>query len=187
MMSKIKEFLKRDDIQKYLQMEDLDKVYRTYLEENNNLAGCAEITKVFLKSGIDPLEYVREIYPYMYSGLPIENITIPQHITSIDDYAFYCCDDLDNIIMSNNIDYIGEGAFRYCRNLTRITIPELVDEVLPNTFEGCSGMKVVNVIGQFTELPEDDFFCSGNFKIRCYEDSVAHQMVLDDYLPYELI
>ena len=186
-MRKIKEFLKRDDIQEYIRMEDLDKVYLTYIDENNNLAGCAEITNIFIEAGVDPLEYVREIYPYMYAGLRIENITIPQHITVVGYYAFYCCADLNNIIMSDDIDYIGEGAFKYCKNLTRITIPELVEKVYPDTFEGCDSMKVVNVIGHHTRLPEDDFFCSGNFKIRCYEGSATHQMMLDDDLPHELI
>lgn len=46
----------------------------------------------------------------MYSGYNLQEITFPDSLKSIGDYAFYCCDVLSKIENLDNIEYIGEDA-----------------------------------------------------------------------------
>ena len=41
----------------------------------------------------------------------IKRIIIPDGVTRIGDYAFYCCTGLSNIDIPNGVTYIGEFAF----------------------------------------------------------------------------
>lgn len=183
----IKEFLSRPDIQEYLANEDLVNVYFTYCKERNSTNCAFELTEFFIASGIDPLPYLPQIYPYMYATTDVQSIDIPNNIEEISDNAFYFCDNLKNIYIPDSVKYIGKKAFAHCIDLVRVTIPEDVKEIKPNTFDCCTSMKEITVKGQYTKLPEDTFFTSGNVKIRCYEDSAAHTFVTDLDLYHELI
>ena len=46
--------------------------------------------------------------------------TIPDSVTSIGSYAFYCCDGLTSITISNSVTSIGSYAFAWCENLTSV-------------------------------------------------------------------
>ena len=50
-----------------------------------------------------------------------KNTLIPSGITTIEDNAFYLCEDLTSITLPNSVTTIGERAFWWCRGLTSIT------------------------------------------------------------------
>lgn len=51
----------------------------------------------------------------------IQEITLPQHLTDLVNYAFYNTQ-LKSIILHANISSIGNNTFQLCRSLTDITI-----------------------------------------------------------------
>lgn len=51
------------------------------------------------------------------------NITIPNGVTSIGNYAFDGCSSLRSVKLQNSIKSISDGAFYNCANLTTLTIP----------------------------------------------------------------
>ena len=61
-------------------------------------------------------------------GKSASTYTIPDSVTSFDDYAFAYCTALTHITIPDNVIYIGERVFYGCSNLTSIT----VDESNPN-------------------------------------------------------
>lgn len=70
-------------------------------------------------------------------------ISTPNSVTTIGNYAFYQCDKLTNIILPNNLKKIGEFAFRWCEVLTSISIPSNVETIGDYAFKGCNNLESV--------------------------------------------
>ena len=75
-------------------------------------------------------------------GKDIIEITIPNGVTSIGDYAFYGCSSLTSITIPNSVTSIGNGAFLAC-SLTSVTIPNSVTSIGKLAFYGCSALDSV--------------------------------------------
>ena len=63
---------------------------------------------------------IKENAFYKCTGL--ENVIIPDSITSIGSYAFFGCSSLISITIPEGVTSIGDGAFKYCSGLTSITV-----------------------------------------------------------------
>ena len=105
----------------------------------------------FLVCGINVFCFQLIICSVFFDCFDLENITIPQSVTSIGDVAFGCCK-FTTLSLGENIETIGGGAFWHCSNLSEITIPENVKEIkngyseniyYRKTFEGCSHLKCI--------------------------------------------
>ena len=68
---------------------------------------------------IHPNTKVISMKAFEYSDL--NNIIIPDGVTTIDNYAFYACEKLTSITIPHSVTIIGFGAFRWCKHLTQIT------------------------------------------------------------------
>ena len=66
-------------------------------------------------------------------------VTIPDSVTSIGDYAFKDCYGLTSVTIPNSVTNIGELAFYGC-GLTSITIPDSVTSIGEAAFAGCHSM-----------------------------------------------
>ena len=66
-----------------------------------------------------------------------KNTTIPNSVTTIDDYAFSGCDGLTSIVIPNSVTSIGYEAFANCTGLTSIVIPNSVTSIGDSAFYDC--------------------------------------------------
>lgn len=66
-----------------------------------------------------------------------ENITIPEGITSIGDYAFDSRYSLKSITIPNSLTSIGDSAFFNCTSLRSIVIPSNITNIGVCAFENC--------------------------------------------------
>lgn len=71
------------------------------------------------------------------------DITIPDDVTKIGEYAFCCCTSLKNISIPNSVKEIGRSAFWGCESMNNISIPNSVEVIGNNAFEGCKNLKSV--------------------------------------------
>lgn len=89
------------DTYKQLKFKDIieffnDPITRSFVEEENldavygrNTVNRTPLLTEYLESiGVDPLEYVTRIIPYMYEGCPHTQLIIPNNVTKISHYAF---------------------------------------------------------------------------------------------------
>ena len=72
-------------------------------------------------------------------------ITIPNSVTSIGDWAFRGCYSLTSITIPNSVTSIGDGAFNSCSSITSITIPNSVTSIGRYAFAGCSALTAMVV------------------------------------------
>ncbi len=61
-------------------------------------------------------------------------ITIPNSVTSIGEYAFDGCSGLTSVTIPNSVTSIGSGAFYGCSGLTSVTIPNSVTSIGSGAF-----------------------------------------------------
>lgn len=71
------------------------------------------------------------------------DITIPDDVTKIGEYAFCCCTGLKNISIPDSVKEIGRSAFWGCESMNNISIPNSVEVIGNNAFEGCKNLKSV--------------------------------------------
>lgn len=88
-----------------------------------------------------------------YGCSKLTSITIPESVTSIDDYAFFLCD-LTSIAIPPRVTSIGNYAFYNCRSLTSVTIGNSVTSIGNYTFYLCTSLKSINIPDSVTSIGE---------------------------------
>ena len=74
-------------------------------------------------------------------GTKLADVTVPEGVLSIEDYAFYKCESLVTVNLPKTIEKIGSGAFSLCENLKNISIPESVRYMDQSSFYGCEALQ----------------------------------------------
>lgn len=82
----------------------------------------------------------------------LTNITIPQNVVWVEEYAFSGCSSLTDIIIPERVTWIGNSAFSQCNNLTDIIIPVNVATIGNNAFLNCSNLESITIPDNVTML-----------------------------------
>ena len=86
------------------------------------------------------------------AGKTVSHYTIPNSVTSIDDYAFYYCSSLTSVTIPDSVKSIGERAFCYCDSLTSVTIPDGVTSIGDFEFGWCRSLTSVKIPNSVTSI-----------------------------------
>lgn len=85
-----------------------------------------------------------------------KNTSIPMGITSIGDYSFESCRELEKISIPTSVTDIGKYAFGYCDSLKSIIIPVQIVSVAWDAFEHCDNLNNItwngNTYNSFEEF-----------------------------------
>ena len=98
-------------------------------------------------------------------------VVIPEEVTEIGDYAFYCHFNLVSVTIPKGVKKIGKKAFFGC-GLTRIIIPNGVTEIGAYAFEACTSLKSVVIPDSVTRIG-NYAFCTCSLKSVIIPDSVT--------------
>lgn len=99
---------------------------------------------------------VVSIAGYTFKSLSkLKEVTLPNTIKSIGDYAF-SNSGLKSINIPSSVEVIGTGAFNNC-NISAIKIPSDVKIIHPSTFYGCSNLRTVTISGYKMEIRTSAF------------------------------
>lgn len=64
-------------------------------------------------------------------------------LTTIGNYAFYQCTNLDTLSIGDNVTLIGQNAFRQCTSLTYVELPPKIYSIYSYAFNQCSSLRGV--------------------------------------------
>ena len=78
-----------------------------------------------------------------YNCKLLKNISLPESISSIEEYAFYNCVSLDSISIPEGILHLGNRTFSGCSSLSTICIPSTVSFIHDYSFSGCTSINTV--------------------------------------------
>ena len=93
--------------------------------------------------------------------MDLESVEIPNSVTSIGEYAFHNCCNLRNVTIGNGVTSIGEHAFCNCDELTGIEIPDSVTTIGEGAFSGCSSLMSIEIPDGVTSIRYGTFsYCS---------------------------
>ena len=108
-----------------------------------------------------------------YECSSLTAITIPYSVTSIGNYAFNSCSSLTAITISEGVTSIGDYAFYECSSLTAITIPESMRYIGDEAFRYCSSLTSIVLPKNLKNIYSKAFAnCAELFDVYCYAESV---------------
>ena len=91
----------------------------------------------------------------------LTSIEIPNSVTSIGNAAFYKCASLTNIEIPNTVTSIGNAAFFHCESLTSIEIPNTVTSIGNEAFIDCRSLTTIEIPNSVTSIGYSAFIgCS---------------------------
>ncbi len=110
----------------------------------------------------DMLNGITTITDYAFAGCQnLESVTLPGTVNTIDDYAFSNCSKLSNVVMQNGVTSIGGVAFLRCRSLTSITLPTSLDYISTAVFRECTSLNNITIPSGVTNIGSSTFYgCS---------------------------
>ena len=104
---------------------------------------------------------------YSSSSPNIKNVTIPNSVTSIGDYAFNGCTGLTSVTIPDSVTSIGNDAFNGCKGLTSVTIGDSVTSIGNGAFNGCTGLTSITIPDSVTRIGKSAFSgCTGLTEIN---------------------
>jgi hypothetical protein len=94
------------------------------------------------------------------------DIIIPADVISIADFEFANNDSIRSVTFANGskLTTIGEYAFYRCHNLEKITLPESVEKLGMGCFQECTNLKHIYVPSKVTALPR--YFCAWDCNLQ---------------------
>ncbi len=95
-----------------------------------------------------------------YDTLPGRNarkVILSEGITSIDDYAFNRCQNLEQLVLPTSLQTIGAYAFYYCDSLEQLALPAGLRTIDAHTFEKCRNLVDVTIPDSLQTLGQDCF------------------------------
>lgn len=85
------------------------------------------------------------------------NVSIPNTVKHINEYAFYECKSLTSVIIPEGVTDIGKRAFCECDSLKRMTIPRSVTSIGEETFWFCNGLTSIILPENITSISKSTF------------------------------
>ena len=90
--------------------------------------------------------------PGKNTNTTLQEVILPEGITSIGQKAFIGCQKLTSIQLPETVKEIGNQAFSQCNILTKINIPEGVTKIGESTFKGCTSLTSIQLPEGLTEV-----------------------------------
>ena len=129
---------------------------------------CDSIQQVSIPEGVTSVgDYA------FYLCHSLSSITMPNSVTRIGERAFYSCESLNSISLSNSLAYIGNSAFYSC-SFASITLPESVTNIGEGAFYMCDSLVTINIPDGITSIENRTFYsCESLASIKIPDNVVS--------------
>ena len=137
---------------------------------------CPNLTTVILPNNATKLD------DYMFYGnTSLTNVNIPTSLISIGSYAFYETG-INNITLPDTLTTISSSAFSGCTKLTSINIPDKVTTIGENAFYNCTNLTSVIVSENANYTLGQHAFQSSGITDACVTDIISHASSVNTYI-----
>ena len=110
--------------------------YNTKVPSRSPFYSIAELKNLTLG------KYLKVVDKYMFSYCTgLENVYVPDNITSINMWGFRGCSALKSVRFSENLSQIGDYGFSGCASLDNVTFPASMTSTSANSFSNCSSLR----------------------------------------------
>ena len=107
--------------------------------------GTCKDTEVVIPETVEGYT-VTSIGEFAFSScIELESVVIPDSVISIGDYALSACIELESVVIPDSVTSIGEFAFRSCYSLTSVVIGNSVTSIGYAAFSDCTALKSVKI------------------------------------------
>lgn len=134
---------------------------------DNAFKSCYNLTNITIPNSIT------SIGDYAFTNAPIRNIIIPDSVTSIGSYAFYECFRITSMNIPNSVVSIGENAFGYCSDLIHLRLPNNLTDITPSMVFCCIDLATVDMPNNTTHIGDNAFGYSWNLTHITIPNSVV--------------
>ena len=118
-----------------------------------------DIKKVVISDGITSIgDYA------FWECKNLQSIVIPDSVTEIGEFAFHQCESLKSIVLPNSLTKISYGLFNECRNLQSIELPNSIKEIGPVAFRDCDNLQSIVIPNSVNIIEDEAFFRCKNLK-----------------------
>jgi hypothetical protein len=104
-----------------------------------------------------------------YAMNKLENIVLPEKLTTVGQYAFNSCSLLKDVTIPASVTSIGTYAFALCPAIRHFEFPNGIKSLATSVLEGSTGLEEVIIPASVTTINQDAFYNCSNLKaIRNY-------------------
>ncbi|MBR3967814.1 MAG: leucine-rich repeat protein [Clostridia bacterium] len=181
--STIPEFVNVDGVKYYIQNKEAIAVYfdgsRTTItvpfsvngypvtELSNTFKDCTLLEDITLPEGL------KKIGNYaFYNCSSLSEIKIPNSVIEFGNYAFYGCSGITDFAIPKNVEKIGNYAFAYM-GITEITIPKNITSLSSNMFNRCENLTKVVLHDKVTKINSGAFYWCTKLSDINFPDSIT--------------
>ena len=139
-----------------LETENWKNIYKTDGWRTNHRV-FGQVTQLAYEFGSDPLEHLDYIPEGFLFEAEIPSFTIPSHIKSIGDYAFYNCKNITEISIPDSVVTIGELAFMGCESLEIVEFGQNTQNIGKKAFTDCKKLRDVKLTDSVQRIEDNAF------------------------------
>ena len=114
-------------------------------------ADCWQLEEIAIPQSVTSID------SYAFANTNLTSLHLPEGITSIGNSAFYDCDKLTEITVPGSADMIPAGAFQDCSNLERVTLGEGIRTICYAAFAECDKLTAIAIPSTVTTIESDAF------------------------------
>ena len=113
--------------------------------------GCSNLKTIEFEEGIT------QIPTGIFGNTGLENVKIPDTVTSIGERSFADCTKLEKIIFSEKIETINGRAFLGCSSLKSVSLPDSITGMGTEIFSGCTSLSSVKLPNKRVNIMSSTF------------------------------
>ena len=133
-------------------LEEAGREYGFGMYDYGPFCGCTNLKTVKLEKGLTQI--AGNLFMRCYG---LEDIDIPDTVTTIGENAFKLCTSLENVKMYNSIDEINGRAFAGCTSLKSVSLPDSITGIGTEIFSGCTSLSSVKLPNKRVNIMSSTF------------------------------